>query len=114
MKTDTFIILTAIFALGIDAISYKHYAISAYWPVGEILNKDGSWLKSIGFLAILYAPGMALYLGSWWHPLILIIVGFLTGFLLMMMLKSKVQPLIILGLPLLWVFGVAYVFIVSE
>ena len=114
MKTDMFIILTAIFALGLDTISYKYYAISAYWPVGEILNKDDSWLRTLGFFAILSTPAIAFYLGSWWHALILIIVGFLTGFALMMILKSKVQLLIILGLPLLWVFGVAYVFIVSE
>ena len=114
MKIDTFIILTAIFALGLDAISYKYYATSAYWPVGEILDKDGSWLHALGFLALLATPGIAFYLGPWWHALILIIAGFLTGFVLMMMLKSKIQPLIILGLPLSWVLGVSYIFIVSE
>ncbi len=114
MTISAFIILTAIFALGLDAISYKYYATSAYWPVGEILYKDGSWLHALGFFAILSTPGIAFYLGSWWHALILIIMGFLTGFVLMMLLKSKIQPLIILGLPLLLVFGVSYIFIVSE
>jgi len=79
-----------------------------------LVSRNVTYPPCSDFPSHLSTPAIAFYFGSWWHALILIIAGFLTGFVLVMMLKSKIQPLIILGLPLLWILGVPYIFIVSE
>lgn len=100
------IILILTFGFAVIVLAYPGYADAHGWPAGEWFRSDTSFLKVLAGLAIPAAPIVSLIVLPWWHTLIVVIGGVAFGLLATRILRSNVQVVTVIALPLCWVLDV--------
>ena len=103
-----YIIFSVSMALAVVCISYSSMARQNGWPVGEILSKDTSVSKIAAFVTALWVVVKAFMVFQWWSPLVILVIGWLVGFILTMALKQNVQFLGLLGIFPAFLFTILY------
>ncbi len=104
-----FIIMSVTFGSGMVIGGYDDFARAKGWPVAERLSGGRSLLKIVSLLALFIALGVSFYAYRWWSPLIVLVCGFIYGFLSLVLLKQRVQALAALGVVAGLVLCFAYV-----
>ena len=97
----TLIILTLIFAFGFVVVAYDQFALKRDWTVKSWM-RGNSFPKLSAVFSIFMAPALAFYMLSWWAPIIVIVAGFGSFFLLVRLLKQHVQLVAVAGLTIGW------------
>jgi hypothetical protein len=79
------------------------------WPVGEILHKHASLPKIAAFITALWILGKSFVIFAWWSPIVILMVGWMSAFLLVMALRQNVQVLAVAGIFPALVLTILYV-----
>lgn len=95
-------------ALAITCISYNGMARSKGWPVGELLVEDASLPKIVAFITALWVIGKSFIIFNWWSPIAILIVGWITAFIITMSLKKYAQSICIIGIFPAFILTVLY------
>ncbi|KAF3977718.1 MAG: hypothetical protein HFP77_05415 [Methylococcales symbiont of Iophon sp. n. MRB-2018] len=93
-----YIIFICSMAMAVICISYDSMARAKGWSVGEILSKDASLPKIAAFITALWVLGKSFMTFYWWSPILILVAGWILGFVLTMMLRKNVQFIGILGI----------------
>ena len=102
-------LLTGTFALGFAGVAYASYAAPRGWPIGKWFASSWSLIGTLAIFSMLGAPIAAFILFPWVWGVGVVLIGFFLGFVLTQCLKSYVQTLTVLVLPVLWVADIIYV-----
>lgn len=95
------IFLTLIFAFGFIVVTYDQFAISRGWKI-EPWMRGNSFLKLSGVFSIFMAPALAFLVLLWWTPVVVIVGGLVSFYVLMNLLKQHVQIAAATGLTISW------------
>ena len=91
-------LLMSTYALGFAGFAYGPYAARRGWQVGAWFASGTSVIAILAILSMLGAPTVALAFLPWESSIVVVLVGFLVGFVLVRILKEHVQLLIIVVL----------------
>lgn len=94
--------LTLTFGFAVIVLAYSGYADAHGWPAGEMFRSNTSFLKVFAAIAVPAAPIAALFVLPWWNTFIVVIGGSVFGLLATRILRSSVQLLTVIALPVCW------------
>ena len=97
------LILTLIFACGFIAVAYDQIAMSRGWSMKPWM-RGNSFMKLSGVFSIFMAPALAFHLLPWWVSIFVVIAGFASFFLFVVILKKHAQLFAVAGLGIGWVW----------
>ncbi len=99
MAVGALMILVLTEALATVAIAYEGFAGPRGWPVGKWFAQSDSWLKVTAFLGSILVLWKAWFLFGWWAVPGVLIAGFFGGAAATFMLGPRVQPAVVILLP---------------
>ena len=102
-------LLAATFAFSFIILAYEDYADHRGWPVGEWLRSKTSLIRIWGVMGLLAAPVAALFIFPLWTVIIVPLAGFFSGYVATRLLKTHIQIVAVVALPLCWVVDILYV-----
>ncbi|MFC1655282.1 hypothetical protein ACFL3C_00245 [Patescibacteria group bacterium] len=94
----TYLVLFTAITFSIMCISYKAFAIQKRWAIGKILSKDASFPIIAAIATGLWALYKSFVYFEWWTPFAILILAWITSFLLTILFKKHTQILCILGI----------------
>ena len=100
--------LVAIFAIGMGIIAYPFEAARKGWVMGGWATNTGGWINLSGILGVFGTLAVSVWQIGWVSMIIALIVGFLSAFVLVHVLRSQFQWLAML-MPLLAIVGLALI-----
>ncbi len=102
-------LLALTFGFAFTIVGYADYANAKGWPVGEWFRDSTSFANVFGFLGVIAAPIVTLWILPWWAVIIVLVGGFVFGLIATNVLKARVQIVALAGLVVCWVTNIFYV-----
>ena len=106
--TEAQIILVVIFAIGIGIVAYPYEAARKGWAMGRWATNPSGWINLSGILGTLGSLAVSVWQIGWVSMTIILIVGFMSAYVLVHVLRSQFQWLAML-MPLLAIVGLALI-----
>lgn len=98
------LLLSIAFGMGFAALAYKDLAYANGWKIGEFYDGDASFIKILGFVAMISSAPLGWYVaGSWLGLIAVIIFGFMIGFFTTYAFRENAQLIIAILLPISWI-----------
>lgn len=103
---DVYFILTITFSFSFIIVGYEDHARMKGWTTGGAMVSGGTIHITSGLISLSVLI-QSFYMLNWWSPFVILVGGFVTGFMLSNIFKSYIQIIASIGMLLGWVLCIS-------
>ena len=102
-------LLALTFGFAFTIVGYEAYAKQTGWALRARFRDKTSFTNTYGYLRVIAAPIVTLWILPWWTVIIVLVGGFFFGLIITKVLKARVQLAALAGLGVCWITEIFYV-----